>query len=69
MWIDRTGICSSKEEEFGLEGWHSKILQDQGERYLQALQGTWLLVTRDTHEGTLKMSQSEYIDSLLKDSI
>jgi len=68
MVDDRTRICSSKEEELDLEAGIPKILQDQRERHLKPFKVLEILVTRDTHNGMLKLSQSKYIDSFFNDS-
>jgi len=61
-----TGICSSEEEEFNLKAGIQKFYKIKEKDTSKPFKVLGILVTRDTHKGTLKLSQSKYIDSILK---
>ena len=61
---DVTGICSSEEEECKLKAGIQKFYKIKEKDTLKPFKVLGILVTRDTHLGTLKLSQSEYINSL-----
>jgi len=63
---DVTGICSSEEEELDLKAGIQKYYKIKEKDTTKPFKVLGILVTRDTHEGSLKMSQSEYIESLLQ---
>jgi len=62
---DGTGICSS-EEELDLKTGIQKFYKIKEKDTSKPFKVLGLLVTRDTHEGTLKLSQSDYIDAMLQ---
>ena len=67
MYIDDgTGICSSKGEESSLKARIQKFYKIKEKDTSKPFKVLGILVTRDTHLGTLKLSQSEYIDSMLQ---
>ena len=63
---DGTGICSSEEEESKLKAGIQKFYKIKEKDTSKPFKVLGILVTRDTHRGTLKMSQSDYIDSILQ---
>ena len=63
---DVTGICSSEEEELDLKAGIQKYYKIKEKDTTKPFKVLGILVTRDTHEGSLKMSQSEYINSMLQ---
>jgi len=63
---DGTGICSSKEEELELKAGIQKFYKIKEKESSKPFKVLGILVTRNTHDGTLKLSQPEYIDSMLK---
>ena len=62
---DGTRICLS-EEEFNLKASIQKFYKIKEKDTSKAFKVLGILVTRDTHKGTLKLSQSEYINSILQ---
>jgi len=61
---DGTGICLSEEEtriKSGIQNFY-KIKEKDTSKPFKVL---GILSTRDTHQGTLKLMQSKYIDSML----
>jgi len=51
-----TGICSSKEEELDLNAGIQKFYKIKEKDTSKPFKVLGLLVTRDTHDGTLKLS-------------
>ena len=58
------GICSS-EEESQIKSRIQKFYKIKEKDTSKLFKVLGILVTRDTHQGTLKLTQSEYIDSML----
>jgi len=63
---DGTGICSSEEEESRLKDDIRRFYKIKEKDTSKPFKVLGILVTRDTHRGTLKLSQAEYIDSILQ---
>ena len=63
---DGTGICSSEEEELELKAGIQKFYKIKEKDTTKPFKVLGILVTRDAHRGTLKLSQSKYIDSILQ---
>jgi len=63
---DRTGICSSEEEELDLKAGIQKFYKLKEKDTSKPFKVLGMLVTRNTHDGTLKLSQPEYIDVMLR---
>ena len=63
---DGTGICSSEEEELSLKAGIQKFYKIKEKDTSKPFKVLGILVTRDTHLGTIKLSQAEYIDSMLQ---
>ncbi len=63
---DGTGICSSEEEELRLKDGIKQFYKIKEKDTSKPFKVLGILVTRDTRRGTLKLSQSEYIDSILQ---
>ena len=63
---DATGICSSEEEELDLKAGIQNFYKIKEKDTTKPFKVLGILVMRNTHEGTLKISQSEYIDSILQ---
>ena len=63
---DATGICSSEEEELELKAGIQKFYKIKEKDTTKPFKVLGLLITRDTNQGILKLSQSDYIDSLLQ---
>lgn len=63
---DATGICSSEGEELELKAGIQKFYKIKEKDTSKPFKVLGILVTRDTNRGILKISQSEYIDSLLQ---
>jgi len=63
---DSTGICSSKEEELDLNAGINEFYKIKEKNACKPFKVLRILVTRDTHNGTLKLSQSKYINSILQ---
>lgn len=61
-----TGICSSEGEELKLKTDFQKFYKIKEKDTSKPFKVLGILVTRDTHLGTLKLSQGEYIDSLVE---
>jgi len=61
-----TGICSSEEEELRLKAGIQKFYKIKEKDTSKPFKVLGILVTKDTHHGTLKLSQAEYIDSILQ---
>ena len=67
MHIDNgTRICSRKEEELDLKAGIQKFYKITEKDTSKPFKVLRILVTRDTHDSTLKLSQLEHIDSMLK---
>ena len=62
---DTTGICSS-EEELDLKAGIKKFYKIKEKDTSKPFKVLSILVTRNTHHGTLIMSQSKYIDTMLQ---
>ena len=62
---DTTGICLSKEEELNLKADIKIFYKIKEKDTSKPFKVLGILVTRNTHQGTLKISQSEYINSML----
>src|SRR5882724_803182 len=62
---DRMGICSSEEEESQIKSGIQRFYKIKEKDTSKLFKVLGILVTRDTHRGTLKMTQSEYIDTML----
>jgi len=62
---DGTGICSSDKEESRIIARIQKFHKIKEKDASKPLKVLGILVTRDTHWGTLKITQSKYIDSML----
>src|SRR5882724_11823729 len=62
---DGTGICSSEEEESRIKSGIQKFYKIKEKDTSKPFKVLGILITRDTHRGTLKITQSEYIDSML----
>src|SRR5882724_10675786 len=62
---DGTGICSSEEEESRIKSRIQRFYKIKEKDTSKLFKVLGILVTRDTHWGTLKMTQSEYIDAML----
>ena len=60
-----TGICSSKEEEVRLKVRIQKFYKIKDKDTSKPFKVLGILVTRDMHQGILKMSQSDYIQHML----
>ena len=63
---DGTGICLSSEEELQLRTDIQKFYKIKEKDTSKPFKVLGILVTRDSHRGTLKLSQAEYIDSILQ---
>ena len=63
---DATGICSSEEEELHLKEGIKKTYKIKEKDTSKPFKVLGILITRNTQQGTLKISQSEYIESLLQ---
>ena len=63
---DVTGICSSKGEEIRLKTSIKKFYKIKEKDTSKSFKVLGILVTRDTHLGTLKLSQPEYLETLLE---
>src|SRR5882724_4875498 len=63
---DGTGICLSEEEELSLKNDIRKFYKIKEKDTTKPFKVLGILVTRDTHQGTLKLSQAKYIDSVLQ---
>ena len=63
---DVTGICSSEGEELRLKTGIKKFYKIKEKETSKPFKVLGILVTRDTHLGTLKLSQPEYIETLLE---
>src|SRR6266481_8827142 len=63
---DGMGICSSEEEELELKAGIQKFYKIKEKDTTKPFKVLGILVTRDAHWGTLKLSQSKYIDSILQ---
>ena len=63
---DGTGICSSEEEELQLKASFQKFYKIKEKDTSKPFKVLGILVTRDLHQGTLKLSQADYIDSILQ---
>ena len=63
---DGTGICSSEEEELSLKTGIQKFYKIKEKDMSKPFKVLGILVTRDTQRGMLKLSQAEYIDSILQ---
>ena len=63
---DGTGICSSQEEELDLKTGIQKFYKLKEKDTSKPFKVLGILVTRNTHDGTLKLLQSEYIDVMLQ---
>jgi len=62
---DGTGICLSEEEESRIKSGIQKFYKIKEKDTSKQFKVLGILVTRDTHRGTLKLTQSEYINSML----
>ena len=62
---DGMGICLSKEEELKLKAGIQKFYKIKEKDTSKPFKVLGILVTRDAHHGTLKLSQAKYIDSIL----
>src|SRR5882724_11682589 len=62
---DGMGICSSEEEESRIKSGIQKFYKIKEKDTSKQFKVLGILVTRDTHWGTLKITQSKYIDSML----
>jgi len=62
---DGTGTCLS-EEELDLKAGIQKFYKIKEKDTTKPFKVLGILVTRDTHEGMLKISQSEYMNSMLQ---
>jgi len=63
---DGTRIFSSEEEESDLKASIQKFYKLKEKETSKPLKVLRMLVTRNTHDGTLKLSQPEYIDVMLR---
>ena len=63
---DGTGICSSEEEESRLKAGIQKFYKIKEKDTSKPFKVLGILVSRDTQRGTIKLSQHEYIDSILQ---
>jgi len=63
---DSMGICLSKEEESNLKAGIQKFYKIKEKDTSKPFKVLGILVTRDTHRGMLKLSQAEYINSILQ---
>ena len=63
---DGTGICSSEEEELKLKADIQRFYKIKEKDTSKPFKVHGILVTRDTHRGTLKLSQAKYVDSILQ---
>src|SRR5882672_5725840 len=63
---DGMGICSSEEEELKLKTSIQKFYKIKEKDTSKPFKVLGILVTRDTHRGTLKLSQADYIDTILQ---
>src|SRR5882724_8751080 len=63
---DGTGICSSKEEELRIKHGIQKFYKIKEKNTTQPFKVLGILVMRDMHQGTLKLSQADYINGLLQ---
>jgi len=63
---DKTRICLSKEEESDLKDGIQKFYKIKEKDTSKPFKVLGIQVTRDTHYGTLKLSQPEYIESILQ---
>src|SRR6266481_3998826 len=63
---DGTGICSCEEEESNLKASIQKFYKIKEKDTSKPFKVLGILVMRDAHQGTLKISQAEYIDSILQ---
>ena len=63
---DATGICSSEGEELSLKAGVQKFYKIKEKDTSKPFKVLGILITRDSQQGTLKMSQGEYIDDLLR---
>ena len=61
-----TGICLSEEEELDLKTGIQKFYKLKEKDMSKPFKVLRILVTRNTHDGTLKLLQSEYIDTMLQ---
>jgi len=61
-----TGICLSKEEESRLKAGIQKIYKIEEKDTSKPFKVLSILVTRETQQGTIKISQYEYIKSILQ---
>ena len=65
---DGMGICLSEEEELDLKANIQKFYKLKEKDTSKPFKVLGILVKRNTHDGTLKLSQSEYIDTMLQGS-
>jgi len=63
---DAMGICSSKEEELRIKRGIQKFYKIKEKNTAHPFKVLGILVTRNTHQATLKLSQADYIDELLQ---
>jgi len=63
---DGTGICSSEEEELRIKRSIQKFYKIKEKNTTQPFKVLGILVIRDMHQATLKLSQADYIDGLLQ---
>jgi len=61
---DSMGICSSEEEELRLTPIIKRFYKIKEKDTSKPFKVLGILVTRDTHQGTLNLSQAKYIDTL-----
>ena len=59
---DATGICSNEEEELHLKEGIKKSYKIKEKDTSKPFKVLGILITKNTHLGMLKMSQSNYID-------
>jgi len=62
---DGTGIFLSKEEELDLKAGIQKFYKLKEKDMSKPFKVLRMLVTRNTHDSTLKLSQPEYINMML----
>ena len=63
---DGMGICSSEEEESKLKARIQKFYKIKEKDTSKPFKVLGILVTRNTHQGTLKLLQPKYIESMLQ---
>jgi len=61
---DRTGFCSSK-EELNLKASIQKFYKLKEKDISKSFKVLGMLVTKNTYDSTLKLSQLQYIDTML----